>query len=200
MCARTTTAGTYCFYCPLGQGCTSFDFYLECRGRDRGNPRLTAVLPWVLPRATVASRGLPRQGPRASIVHGTATASTTVVPMAHDNIHGTRHGNPQQYRGSSHGIFHEKIHGNPLQPPWHYCTTATKDNGYGNSHVNRMCSTVNLRERYRSVPPVDDSRINSMIFITILCTDTTQYIIRIWGGGGYSMHGNIGVRETNSSN
>ena len=56
---------------------------MESRGSDRGNPRSTAVLPWVLPRVTAASRGFPRQGPRVSMVHGASTASATVVPMAH---------------------------------------------------------------------------------------------------------------------
>ena len=67
-------------------GCTLFDLLVECRGSDRGNPRLTAVLPWVLLRATVASRGFPRQGPRVSIVHGASTASVMVVPMAHSVV------------------------------------------------------------------------------------------------------------------
>lgn len=54
-------------------------FLVEDGGSDRGNPRLTAVLPRVMVRATVASHGFPRQGPRVSIVHGVATASATVV-------------------------------------------------------------------------------------------------------------------------
>lgn len=56
----------------------------------------------------------------------------------------------------------------------------------GWSHVLNVYQVFLMKDGYRSVPPVDATRINSTISITMMCTDTTvQCIARIrWGAGG----------------
>ena len=136
----------YCFH-----RCTLFDYLVECGGSDRGNPRLTAVLAWVLLRVTMASRRFPRQGPRFSIVHGASAANATVVPMAYAVVvsmatavelamatHGSTTAIAMACSMATSTAIAAAIHGNQRQLPRYSTaiTTAIHGTCHGNSHLN----------------------------------------------------------------